>query len=106
MVDIHNINILHIEQKSKKFLLGNIRISKNHVFLCLFIFQKPFTIVEFEDGVALIHSSWLKEGNMCSYPPFKEQSKINKTVAEMCPPSENWSLYKVKRIFCSAGKIL
>lgn len=70
----------------------------------IYLLQKPYKVVEFEDGVALIRSSWLADDNFCSYPPYKDQSKINSAIAGMPVPADDWMQYKVKRIFGSAGK--
>jgi len=61
-----------------------------------------YTVVEFDDGLAIVPSCWLNESEMkCAYPIFRDPTKIKKAVASQISPEGNskWKKYDVLRIF-------
>ncbi|KAM0734542.1 hypothetical protein ACS0PU_012013 [Formica fusca] len=64
---------------------------------------KAYTIIEFEDGLAIVPSHWLSDDETkCAYPTFRDPAKIKKAVASQFFPEENnpnWKIYDVVRIF-------
>lgn len=70
--------------------------------------SKAYSIVEFNDGLAIISSLWLNEDETkCSYPTFRDPTKIKKAVAAQLPSEDNpnWKIHDVLRIFYKTSQI-
>lgn len=64
--------------------------------------SKAYNIIEFDDSLAIVPSRWLNDDETkCSYPTFRDPTKIKKAVAsQVCPEDNpNWKIYNVLRIF-------
>lgn len=69
---------------------------------------KAYSVVEFDDGLAIVPSIWLKnEETKCAYPTFRDPTKIKKTVAVQLPSEDNpnWKIYDVLKIFYRTSEI-
>lgn len=69
---------------------------------------KAYSVVEFDDGLAIVPSIWLKnEETKCAYPTFRDSTKIKKTVAAQLPSEDNpnWKIYNVLKIFYRTSEI-
>lgn len=67
---------------------------------------KTFSIIEFNDGLAIVPSKWLNDNETkCAYPTFRDPVKIRKVVTSQLTPLDNpnWKTYKVIRIFYRTG---
>ncbi|XP_071560399.1 uncharacterized protein [Temnothorax nylanderi] len=61
-----------------------------------------YTVIEFDDGVTLAAEKWLTpRKTQCYWPPYNSKSRTLKAVETQEDVSENWSLYKIKKIFAS-----
>ncbi|TGZ49103.1 Uncharacterized protein DBV15_12488, partial [Temnothorax longispinosus] len=58
------------------------------------------SIVEFEDGLQLVPSNWLRGTSECFWPTHENIKRLHKNIAE-CKEldDENWEIVKVVRIF-------
>lgn len=69
-----------------------------------------FKVVEFEDsgdggGLSVIREEWLTPRKKeCLWPPFKVASKYNKCLATNTVPSDDWTIYPIKRILYETSK--
>lgn len=64
--------------------------------------SKAYSIVQFDDGLAIVPSFWLNENKtQCVYPIFRNPVKIKKAVASQLSPEDNanWKTFDVSRIF-------
>lgn len=69
---------------------------------------KAYSVVEFDDGLAIVSSIWLKnEETKCAYPTFRDPTKIKKTIAAQLPSEDNpnWKIYDVLKIFYRTSEI-
>lgn len=72
--------------------------------------NKKYTVVEFEDGVALVPSLWLiEDGEKCRWPMYGDNAmKFNFAVGSCeVPPAEDgslWTTLSVWQIICTASK--
>ncbi|KMQ86596.1 hypothetical protein RF55_14378 [Lasius niger] len=57
-----------------------------------------YHVVEFEDGLEIVPSSWVKE-NMCKYPAIKSKKKKDKAVINNVQPDSSWKNYAILRTF-------
>lgn len=64
-----------------------------------------FSVVEFEDGLDLVPSSWLTDDSKCYYPPYEEDKFIRKAVSN-CEKVDfaRWTMVNIVRIFTTASK--
>lgn len=64
-----------------------------------------FSIIEFEDGLQLVPSNWLKGTSKCFWPMHGNTKRLHKSIIE-CeePDDENWEIVKVVRIFGTASE--
>jgi len=69
--------------------------------------SKIYNIVQFDDGLAIMPSLWLKNNETkCAYPTFRDPTKIKKAVASQLPPEDpNWKIYDILRIFYKTSQI-
>ncbi|XP_039306313.1 uncharacterized protein LOC113004659 isoform X3 [Solenopsis invicta] len=63
-----------------------------------------FSVVEFEDGLHLVPTKWLKGSSECFWPTHKNIKRLHKNISE-CeePDDETWETVKVVRIFGTAN---
>ncbi|KYN12112.1 hypothetical protein ALC57_15726 [Trachymyrmex cornetzi] len=63
-----------------------------------------FSVVEFEDGLDLVPSSWLTNDSKCYYPPYEEDKFIRKAVSN-CEEVDfaRWTMVNIVRIFTTAN---
>lgn len=71
-----------------------------------FIIEELYSIVEFEDGLQMIPTSWLKDKNIAYWPKFTSHARFTKAVQKRIPPEDNWPIYNVKRILATASKLI
>lgn len=64
-----------------------------------------FSVVEFEDGLQLVPSNWLKGSSECFWPAHGNLKKLDKNISQ-CeePDDEIWEIVKVVRIFGTASE--
>lgn len=64
-----------------------------------------YSIVEFDDGIQLVPTSWIFNNNKkCHWPSYTKQEKINRAILkEECPDDYKWSTFKILRIFGTTG---
>jgi len=66
-----------------------------------------FSVVEFDDGIHLVSSSWVDTTKLhCYWPHVRKQSVFQKMMVSHITPKENdpsWSLYPIKRIMSRSG---
>lgn len=70
--------------------------------------SKIYCIVEFNDGLAIVPSLWLKNNETkYAFPTFRDPTKIKKAVASQLPPEDNpnWKIYNILRIFYKTSQI-
>lgn len=66
-----------------------------------------WSIVEFEDGLEMIPSSWLSDNKNTSYwPQFTSQQRFNKAVQYCLSPEDDWTSCKITRILATASKYI
>ncbi|XP_029164835.1 uncharacterized protein LOC114936032 isoform X1 [Nylanderia fulva] len=64
-----------------------------------------YAIVEFNDGLQMIPSSWLtKDKKQAYWPTFTSTERFSKAVQKCIPKMDSWPLYEVKRILATANK--
>lgn len=63
-----------------------------------------WSIIEFEDGLEMIPSSWLTENKNAAYWPQLTSQRFLKAVKKCISPEKDWSLCRVKRILATASK--
>ncbi|KYN09078.1 hypothetical protein ALC57_18816 [Trachymyrmex cornetzi] len=62
-----------------------------------------FSIVEFEDGLQLVPTKWLKGSSECFWPKHGNIKRLHKNISECEDPDDvNWDIAKVVRIFGTA----
>lgn len=67
--------------------------------------MEDYSIVEFEDGLQMIPTSWLtKNKNAAYWPQFTSHVRFVKAVQKNILPEDNWSIHNVKRILATASK--
>lgn len=65
-----------------------------------------YSIVEFEDGLQMIPTSWLMKDKTAAYwPQFTSHTRFMKAVKNCILSSDDWSLYNVKRILATSSKM-
>lgn len=65
-----------------------------------------YSIVEFEDGIFTIPSTWLSADKKRSkWPPYNER-QIVKAVSKKEEPGDNWQSLNIIQIFGTACKII
>lgn len=64
-----------------------------------------YSIVEFEDGLQMIPTSWLKNKNAAFWPQFTSHARFIKAVQKKISPEDNWPIYNIKRILGTASKL-
>lgn len=62
-----------------------------------------YSIVQFEDGVLAIPSSWLNKNGKSSLYPLHAKYDVNREIINNTSPKEDWISYPVIRIFGTAG---
>lgn len=63
-----------------------------------------YTLIEFDDGVILAAEKWLTlKKTQCYWPPYKSKSQTLKAIENQEDVAENWSLYKIKKVFASTS---
>lgn len=68
--------------------------------------EEIYSIVEFDDGLQMIPTSWLiKDKNTAYWPQFTSHVRFAKAVQKNILPDDNWSTYNVKRILTTSGKL-
>lgn len=68
--------------------------------------EELYTIVEFDDGLQMIPTSWLIEDKNAAYwPQFTSHARFAKAVKKNISPVDNWPIYNVKRILATASKL-
>lgn len=66
-----------------------------------------YSIVEFEDGLQMIPTSWLINDNDAAYRPLiTSHSKLIKAVQKRILPEDNWPTYNVKRILATVSELI
>lgn len=65
-----------------------------------------YHVVEFEDGLEIVPSSWITNNNKCKYPATKSKKKKDKAVINNAQPDSSWKDYIILRTFAVCGKIL
>lgn len=66
-----------------------------------------WSIVEFEDGLEMIPSSWLSDNKSTAcWPQFTSQQRFKKAVQNCFSPEDDWALCKVIRILGTASKYI
>jgi len=63
-----------------------------------------FSIIEFEDGLQLVPTNWLKGTSECFWPTHGNLKRLHKNISECEEPDVNWDILKVVRIFGTANK--
>jgi len=63
-----------------------------------------FSIIEFEDGLQLVPTNWLKGTSECFWPTHGNLKRLHKNISECEEPDVNWDILKVVRIFGTASK--
>jgi len=67
--------------------------------------MEEYAIVEFEDGLQLIPTSWLtKNKSAAHWPQITSHARFTKAVKERMQYDDSWLLYDVKRILATASK--
>lgn len=67
--------------------------------------EELYSIVEFEDGLQMIPSSWLTENKTAArWPQFTSHARFTKAVQKRISYENSWPLYDVKRILATASK--
>lgn len=67
--------------------------------------EQLYSVVEFEDGLQLIPTSWLIKNNTnARWPPFTSHTRLTKAVQKCISAEDNWLIYHVKRILATASK--
>lgn len=96
-----------------KFFSRSTIYSKNSIalrkhLLCNFVTlvtMEQYTIVEFDDGLQMIPSSWITENKKQVYwPPFTSNKRFSQAVQKCISKMDSWPLYEIKRILATAGK--
>lgn len=64
-----------------------------------------WSIVEFEDGMEMIPTSWIMEDKSAAYWPKFSSHKFMKAVKNRIPYENEWSLFKIKKILASSSKL-
>jgi len=68
--------------------------------------EELYSIVEFEDGLQMIPTSWLiKDKNAVCWPQFTSHVRFAKVMQKNILPEDNWPMYNVKRILATASKL-
>lgn len=82
-----------------------------YVFCKIFLYYKStlhkmqrFAIVEFEDGLQLVPSTWMLDEKECFWPPYTNLSKMNRAISNCEAVSDNWQIHKIIRVFGTASK--
>ncbi|XP_025266538.1 uncharacterized protein LOC105249811 isoform X2 [Camponotus floridanus] len=66
--------------------------------------MEEYSIVEFEDGLQMIPTSWLiKDKNAAYWPQFTSHVRFIKAVQKNILPDDNWPMYNVKRILATSN---
>lgn len=66
-----------------------------------------WSIVEFEDGMEMIPTSWIIEDKSAArWPNFTSHLKFMKAVKNRILYENEWSLYKIKKILGTSSKLL
>lgn len=65
-----------------------------------------YSIVEFEDGLQIIPTSWLMDDkNAARWPQITSDTRFTKAVKKCISSENDWPLYKVKRILATSSKL-
>lgn len=65
-----------------------------------------YSIVEFEDGLQMIPTSWLiRDKNAAFWPQFTSHARFIKAVQKKILPEDNWPVYNIKKILGTASKL-
>lgn len=69
--------------------------------------MNKFAILEFlgDGSVSYVPSKWIFNNNQSCYWP-KDKNKIECYRQQMFPHKKDWEVYKIKKIFGYAGKML
>lgn len=66
--------------------------------------MEEYSIVEFEDGLQLIPTSWLTKNKSAAYwPQITSYARFTKAVKERMQYNDSWILYDVKRVLSTAN---
>lgn len=67
--------------------------------------MEQYAIVEFDDGLQMIPSSWITENKKQAYwPTFTSNERFSKAVQKCISKIDSWPLYEIKRILATASK--
>ncbi|XP_011859151.1 PREDICTED: uncharacterized protein LOC105556667 [Vollenhovia emeryi] len=70
----------------------------------MYIMEQLWSIIEFEDGMEMIPTSWITENKSAArWPPFTSQLKFNRAVQKCISYESNWPLHKIKKILGSSS---
>lgn len=65
-----------------------------------------YSIVEFEDGLQMIPTSWLiKDKNAAHWPQMTSHTRFIKAVQNRISPEDYWPIYNIKRTLATASKL-
>jgi len=68
-----------------------------------------FSVVEFDDGIHLVSSSWVDITKLnCYWPHVRKESVFQKMMVSHITPKPNdpsWSLYSIKRVMSRSGML-
>lgn len=68
--------------------------------------EELWSIVEFEDGLEMIPSSWLTDNKSAAcWPQFSSQQRFRKAVQNCSSPECNWTSCKVIRVLATASML-
>lgn len=67
-----------------------------------------YAVVLFDDGVTVVPITWLTtDETACKWPTFPHDrygNELGNAIIERIDPADDWTIYKVERTFCYAGK--
>ncbi|GAB1867715.1 hypothetical protein CAJAP_08794 [Camponotus japonicus] len=66
--------------------------------------MEQYAIVEFNDGLQMIPSSWITENKKQAYwPTFTSNERFSKAVQKCISKMDSWPLYEIKKILATAN---
>lgn len=73
----------------------------------VYIMEDVWSIVEFEDGMEMIPTSWIIEDKSAArWPNITSHLKFMKAVKNRISSENEWSLFKIKKILATSSKLL
>lgn len=70
--------------------------------------KRTFVIVEFEDGLQIVPSTWLSNDlQRCKWPShYISNDRYDKAIKKMEIPASNWEEHVIKKIYATCRKFL